>query len=208
MTTVTNADALAIVGALWRALTAGGFTKESPSVSLLHAKRAFDAAWLQSLPLAIGENRAADQEISLLDPHGIERWLDGADVEAAYASQPRTRAYENLGKFGGGWVKDVAISLSAATEFCVSSSSYESRKGDASFDAHLDLWIGLIVQVKGSKRWLLRGDEGQGPLQELVTEAGDVLLMPPDVQHEASPLEYSLHLNFEIFTDRPLLRTE
>lgn len=201
-------DALAVVDALWRVLTAGGFTKESPSVRLLHAKEAFDPAWLQSLPLAVGEKRAASQEVSLLDPHGIERWLYDADVEAAYASQPRTRAYENLGKFGGGWVRDVVIALSAATGFCVSSSSYESREGDASFDAHVDGWIGLIPQVKGSKLWLVRGDNGQGSLQELVTEAGDILLMPPDVEHEASPLEYSLHLNFEIFTDRPLLRTE
>ncbi len=205
MTVVT--DALAVADALWHVLTAGGFTKENPSVRLLHVKRVFDPAWLQSLPLAVGENRAASQEVSLLDPHGIERWLHDADVEAAYSAQPRTRAYENLGKFGGGWVRDVVIALSAATGFCVSSSSYESRKGDASFDAHVDGWIGLIPQVKGSKLWLVRDDHGRGPLQELVTEAGDVLLMPPDVQHEVRTPESSLHLNFEIFTDRPLLRT-
>ena len=204
-TTADMSDEASLVARrLWCVLVASGFSRANPSVSLLHVKGAFDPAWLQSLPMAIGEDRASTQKVSLLSPEGIERQLATTDVEAAYSAQPRTQVCENVGEHGGGWVRAVEIMLAGATEFPVACSAYQSRAGDASFAPHTDRWVGVITQIEGSKRLLIREDEGTEPLRELVLEAGDILIMPPDVEHEASTPEYSLHLNFEIFTDEVL----
>ncbi len=196
---------VAIAGTLWRVVSASGFSRGNPSVRALHVRRALDPEWLRSLPVPIGERRAADQKVSLLSPDGIERWLDDADVEAAYASRSRTRVYEDLGKLGGGWIEDVELLLATATGFSVGCSAYQSLAGDASFGAHVDRWIGVILQIKGSKRFLIRNGR-TGPRQQLIIEAGDVLIMPPTVEHEVSTPESSLHVNFEIFTHLPLTR--
>ncbi|WP_442806368.1 JmjC domain-containing protein [Streptomyces sp. NBC_01317] len=54
---------------------------------------------------------------------------------------------------------------------------YESNAGDLGLIRHVDAWFGVIVQMQGAKRWRIWPDEDSAP-QEMVIEAGDVLLLP------------------------------
>jgi ribosomal protein L16 Arg81 hydroxylase len=82
---------------------------------------------------------------------------------------------------------------------------YESRAGDLNLGAHDDQWDGVIVQIRGAKTWRL-WPETHGQPHELLTRAGDVLLLPQGVTHEVTTPDYSVHLVLAV-TDEPLAVT-
>lgn len=70
----------------------------------------------------------------------------------------------------------------------VSISAYSSRIGSASIGAHQDLWDNVVIQLAGSKRFILKGTE-------VTLRAGDVLSIPYGVTHDVVTLEPSLHIS-------------
>jgi len=81
---------------------------------------------------------------------------------------------------------------------------YESDPGDRNLGAHEDEWLGAIVQTCGAKTWTFWPREG-GDSQELLTQAGDVLLLPRSIKHAVSTPDYSVHLVFAFLTGEPIV---
>ncbi len=84
---------------------------------------------------------------------------------------------------------------------------FESRPGDASLGGHWDAWYGAIVHISGAKAWQIGarppGDTNQ-PAQDIITRAGDILLVPKGLPHAVrTPREpgHSVHLSFALDRD-------
>jgi len=206
MTTTQTDQARTVVRGLWSVVRRSGFSYVNPSAKLLHARRVFDPNWLSSLHLPVGEDKLDNQPVTLMDGHDFDRRAGSREeIKAAQAVRPRTRVYENFGECNSGWIRSAENRLAHQAGFSVGSSVFQSRAGDAAIGRHYDVWIGVIVQFEGAKVWDIWYQDGNTPAK-LITEAGDVLLMPSGVEHAVRTPEHSLHVNFEIFTNEPLAR--
>lgn len=94
----------------------------------------------------------------------------------------------------------------AGCDLNVVATVFQSHVGDESLATHEDAWYGAIVQVSGTKQWWT-GDVPEGgtrPAQQVITRAGDILLLPKGLPHAATtPMEpgHSVHLAFAINRD-------
>lgn len=216
--TPAQSQAAQLTGTLWEAIClAGGTATRTPR----HFGRAFDPAWLTTLPLPVSEARTPGQPVAMLDAAGgqFERYTDSTALHAAYAARPRTRIYEDIG-----WGEDESWAALVSRHLTrlaggpqVSITVYESVAGDAAFTVHRDAWFGVIVQIAGMKRWCLgEGAPGSGSLSgsggiwELTLTVGDVLLLPKGLPHLVTTPDvpgHSIHLVMAIDRDQ-LGRTE
>ncbi|WP_413809679.1 hypothetical protein [Streptomyces sp. OE57] len=171
----------------------------------VHVQQVFDTAWIESVPLPLAEQKAAGQTVALVDGMDFHRKVDQDAIDRAYRERQRTRVYESLDVRSDGWFSVVTHRLTALIGRCVVCTAYESHAGDRNLGAHDDEWLGVITQMWGAKRWLV-WPETTGAPEEIVTRAGDVLILPQGVKHEVntpgSP-GYSVHLVFAI-TDEPV----
>ncbi|MFD9190390.1 JmjC domain-containing protein [Streptomyces phaeochromogenes] len=150
--------------------------------------------------MPLGDERAAGQTVSLADEEGFERGTRAAQLARAYAERPRTRVYESLNVRSDDWFSLVALHLVGLLRRDVVCTAYESCTGDSNLGAHFDQWLGVIVQMRGAKQWRLWPAEGCLS-DTLVTEAGDVLVLPERVTHAVStPARpgHSVHLVFAV----------
>ncbi|MEE1764394.1 hypothetical protein [Streptomyces sp. SP18BB07] len=172
---------------------------------LAHVQRAFEPSWVEGLPLPVGEEKDVEQTVALINGQDFERETDTRAAARAYEKRPRTRVYESLGVRSNGWFSLAEVQLAGLLRRHVICTAYESRTGDSNLGAHEDAWLGVIVQMRGAKRWRLWPDRSRSP-DEIVMRAGDVLILPKHVQHEvetpAAP-GHSLHLLFAV-TDQPI----
>ncbi|MEU4896226.1 hypothetical protein AB0B12_26320 [Streptomyces sp. NPDC044780] len=171
----------------------------------VHLEQVFDAAWIESVPLPLAEQKAAGQTVALVDGMDFHRKVDQDAVARAYRKRRRTRVYESLDVRSDGWFSVVTHRLTVLMGRCVVCTAYESHAGDRNLGAHDDEWLGVITQMRGAKRWLV-WPETTGAPEEIVTRAGDVLILPQGVKHEVNtPISpgYSVHLVFAI-TDDPV----
>jgi hypothetical protein len=166
-----------------------------------HLPRAFNDEWIASLPLP-AEDRAPDRTVTLVDGMDFQRETDEVAIVDAYAERQRTRVFENVQSRSDGWFSLVALHLAGLLRQRVACSVYESRAGDSTLGAHDDEWDGVIVQLRGSKSWRL-WPEPHGQPRELLTRAGDVLLLPRGMKHEVATPDYSVHLALAV-TDEAL----
>lgn len=181
----TEADAaIAIASRLWIAVLRSGGSSSSGTKPAL-VRGVFDPAVLHGLWLPVGANRPAAQTVALAD-RGIdlERFTDPGSLSAAYRNRPRTRVYESMDVRSNGPLSLAALLLSSAAGCKVVCTLYESHAGDATMGEHWDDWFGVIVQLDGEKRWLLRVDPS-GRRESILMQAGDVLLLPRGVRHES-----------------------
>ncbi len=171
----------------------------------VHVQQVFDATWIESVFLPLAEQKAAGQTVALVDGLDFHRRSHKDAVARAYQERQRTRVYESLDLRSDGWFIAVTLQLTAMIRSPVVCSAYESHAGDRNLGPHDDEWLGLITQVRGAKRWLVWPDTTGAP-EEIVTRAGDVLILPQGMKHEVntpgSP-GYSVHLVFAI-TDEPM----
>jgi hypothetical protein len=72
---------------------------------------------------------------------------------------------------------------------------YVSKKDAISFSYHTDRWLGLAVQIKGTKVFKLGNEEKNIKYKML---PGNWLRLDPEDFHKAETLDYSVHLNFAI----------
>jgi hypothetical protein len=158
-----------------------------------HLPGVFDPAWLQTLPLPIGENRPTRQTVSLGRGTQLERFSDEAAVRRAYAREQRTRIYEGVESRSGGWMAEATRYLMKLAGCDVVCTVYESRAGDKTFGPHADGWYGVIVQMYGAKAWQLGEDAGRKDAT-VVVEAGDLLIVPEGLLHDVSTPDYSVHV--------------
>lgn len=149
------------------------------------------------LPL-LDEQKPAAQPVALVDGLRFDRRGTSATLAELYAERPRTRLYESIDFHGQDWYSDTAFRLTHLARCRVVCSMYESAARDATSEAHIDQWDGLILQMRGSKRWVL---PDQPPV---VTQPGDVLVLPRGVHHAVETDAYSVHLVFALVTDEPL----
>ncbi|WP_055548914.1 cupin domain-containing protein [Streptomyces kanamyceticus] len=176
--------------AIWPHLKSGKQPRHVPTV--------FDASWIGSLPLPL---KAGAQPVALIDGLDFHREQDEKVVTAAYQARPRTRAYESVNVHSDGWVSAASLHLAGLLRRHVVCTLYESRAGDRTLGAHDDEWLGVIVQMHGAKRWEL-WPERTGAGHEVLTRAGDVLVLPQGVTHAVSTPEYSVHLVFAVTDER------
>jgi hypothetical protein len=168
----------------------------------VHVQRVFDATWIESVSLPLAEQKAVGQTVALVDGMDFQRKSDKGAVARAYRERKRTRVYESMDVRSDGWFSVVTLQLATMIRRCVICTAYESHAGDRNLGAHDDEWLGVIVQMRGAKRWLVWPRNTDVP-KEIVTRAGDVLIMPQGVKHEVSTPHYSVHLLFAI-TDEPV----
>lgn len=167
---------------------------------LAHVQDVFEPAWLEGLPLPVGEAKAPDQTVALIDGPDFERESDMGAVARAYEDRPRTRVYESLDVRSDGWFSLVSLHLAGLLRRRVICTAYESRAGDRNLGAHVDQWLGVIVQMRGAKRWLIWPTADSSPV-EVVTQAGDVLVLPQGMTHQVNTPEdpgYSVHFLFAV----------
>ncbi len=165
----------------------------------IHFPGMFDPLWLSRLPLPPSE-----RSTSLTNYEGFWR---GDDADAYKDVGARlTRVHESIDTRHSGWYSLVALHLEHLMDCQVRSDMYQSSDGDDSLHPHFDNWLGLITQMSGEKVWTLWEAPGQPPRQ-LITRAGDVLLMPKTVKHAVSTPDSSTHLVFTIMQHKPLLRS-
>ncbi|MER6633692.1 hypothetical protein ABT301_36700 [Streptomyces sp. NPDC000987] len=166
---------------------------------------AFDAAWIESIPVPVAGRKAPGQTVALIDGVDFERGTDPDAVAAAYQERPRTRVYESLHLRSDGWPSLVSPHLARMLGRYVICTAYESQAGDRHLGAHDDQWLGVVVQMRGAKRWLVWPAGPDSP-EEIVMRAGDVLLLPQGMTHEVATPDapgHSLHLLFAV-TDQPV----
>ncbi|MGW6459962.1 JmjC domain-containing protein [Streptomyces sp. NPDC055078] len=128
----------------------------------------------------------------------FQREVTPTAVARAYQERPRTRVYESADARSDGWYGLVALHLARALRHRVICTMYESNTGDSTLGRHHDAWDGVVVQLRGTKHWTLWPDEPRDPL-ELVTETGDLLLLPHGMEHDVSTPGtpgYSVHAVF------------
>ena len=144
------------------------------------------------------------------DRDEFDRHLDGLALRDAYAARPRTRVYENLDRDSErAWYSLAARHLGrlSRSELQVVCSVFESSHGDESLGGHWDAWYGAIVQMNGAKAWEIGESLLGGTRQatrELITQAGDILLLPKGLPHAVRTPEdpgHSIHLAFAIDRD-------
>lgn len=180
------------VGGLWAAVRSADGPRPT-SQDYQHLPGVFDPAWLQTLPLPIGENRPTRQTISLGKAMHLEQLSDEAAIKHAYASEPRTRIYEAIETRSGGWPAEATRYLMKLSGCDVVCTLYESQAGDETLGPHKDQWYGAIVQMRGAKAWRLGEDVGREE-PTVVAEAGDLLLVPEGLEHDVSTPDYSVHM--------------
>ncbi|ASQ94460.1 cupin domain-containing protein [Streptomyces sp. 11-1-2] len=171
----------------------------------VHVQQVFDAAWIESVFLPLAEQKATGQTVALVDGLDFHRRSHRDAVARAYQERQRTRVYESLDVRSDGWFSTVTLQLTAMMHRHVVCSAYESHAGDRNLGAHDDEWLGVIIQMRGAKHWLV-WPEATGAAEEIVTRVGDVLILPQGVKHEVSTPDlpgYSVHLVFAI-TDEPV----
>jgi hypothetical protein len=177
---------------IWSSMQAGLALR---SDELCYHPKAFCAEWLQSLPLPIGKNKPASQVVALVgrdqpSDKSVFRTSDPQKLAAAYNTKPRTRVYESTEVRSGSWLHHLSRLLETQASCRVICTLYESCAVDEPTPAHHDTWFGALVQLRGTKGWRF-GDNLQ---QELVTECGDLLLLPGDVRHAVWTPDNSVHL--------------
>ncbi|MFE2938483.1 hypothetical protein ACFXKG_05315 [Streptomyces sp. NPDC059255] len=168
-----------------------------------HLPHLFETEWTTGLPLPLGEQRTPGQSVALADGTTFHRETDQNRLSAAYKQQPRTRVYESIDARSDGWYSLVATQMARLTRRRIICTMYESNATDYNLGAHYDVWFGVIMQMRGTKAWKISAPQGS---QEIVTKAGDILLLPPNVEHDVTTPEYSVHLVFAI-TGNPMRST-
>jgi hypothetical protein len=159
-----------------------------------------------SLPLPSDPGaRGPAQSVTLVAGDDFQRETDEAATAQQYAAWPRTRVMESIETRSDGWPSLISLRLAGMVRRRVVCALYESRQQDTTMGPHQDHWDGVIVQMRGAKLWRLWTDPSGQP-REVLTRAGDVLLIPRGVEHDVSTPDYSAHLAFAI-TDRPLAGT-
>jgi len=198
------------VGAIW-AVLADADAQARPD-QYVHYPGALDPDWVQRLPVPIGEAQPPGASVALLEKGKdaeFERPPTPSALHAAYRARPRTRVHEDIGRDDpDAWYSVAAGHLGrmAACDLAVTASLFCSRAGDVTFGAHVDAWVGVILQLRGAKIWeigeaLLGGD---GPVAVVMTRPGDVLLIPKYMPHQVdTPRDpgTSLHLAFAVHRD-------
>ncbi|MFE4055010.1 JmjC domain-containing protein [Streptomyces sp. NPDC059096] len=167
-----------------------------------HLPRLFEPDWTARLPLPLAERRPPGQTVALADESRFHREADERSLSIAYSRQPRTRVYESIDARSDGWHSLVSTKMASLTRHRVICTMYESNAIDQNLGAHYDVWFGVIMHMRGAKAWKIWNHPQQDP-EEIVTRAGDVLLLPPHVQHDVTTPEYSAHLVFAI-TGNPI----
>ncbi|MEV0278569.1 cupin domain-containing protein [Streptomyces sp. NPDC050610] len=175
------------------------------SVLTLRHAQVFQAPHVEALHLPVAEQRSPGQTVALMDRTGIYRDADAATVARAYRQRSRLRVYESIHVQSDGWYSVAALHLARLVRRRVILSMYESHADDHALGKHDDEWDGVIVQMRGAKRWQVWPRADSDP-HEVLTRAGDVLLLPRGMPHDVStPGDPggSVHLTFAI-TDEPL----
>ncbi|GHH25764.1 hypothetical protein Srubr_25720 [Streptomyces rubradiris] len=156
-----------------------------------------------SLPLPSDPGaRGPEQSVTLVAGDDFQRETDEAALARRYAARPRTRVMESIETRSDGWPSLISLRLAGMVRRRVVCSLYESHRQDTTMGRHQDHWDGVILQMRGTKRWQLWEDPSGQP-REVLTQTGDVLLIPQGVEHDVSTPDYSAHLAFAI-TDQPL----
>lgn len=188
---------------LWLAACQNGGPVPLQAGAWKHIPGAFQPAWLASLALSIDGRPGSNQTVALVKGDDFDRSAIGADVAIAYSNNPRTQVYESVGARSGGWFAAVDTLLARLFRCEVTSDVYVSNVGDANIGLHRDEWYGIIIQLYGAKQWTLLDPKGVPTV--IMLEAGDVLLLPPDVRHNVSTPHHSMHVVFAVMTHEPLL---
>ena len=184
-----------MVSAIWgQMLPSYGAYQTGSNAMPVHIPEVFDQAWLTSLPLPTGDDRPEKQGVTLMDGGDFQRPTRDT-AENAYRERPRTRVYEGVSLHSGGWYAFAALQLAHMARCRVVSSIFVSNAGDATIPPHVDAWYGVIVQMHGAKLWTLT-PEGATESQNVLTRAGDMLLLPPSVRHAVATPDHSTHMVF------------
>ena len=170
----------------------------------VHLPQVFDKEWMAALPLPTQE-KDPDQTVALVDGFAFHRETDEAAIADAYQARQRTRVYESIHARSDGWFSLVTLHMARLLRRRIICTMYESRAGDRNLGAHDDEWDGLIVQMRGSKSWQL-WPQPHGQPYELLTQAGDVLLLPRGITHGVDTPDHSVHIVLAV-TDEPLAAT-
>ncbi|WP_405755760.1 cupin domain-containing protein [Streptomyces sp. NBC_01411] len=171
-------------------------------MQLAHLPNVFNEQWIASLPIPT-DDKPPGQTVALVDGHAVHREVNEEAVAAAYSERPRTQVFESIHARSDGWYSLVALRLAGLLRNRVVCTMYESRAGDRNLGPHDDQWDGVIVQLRGSKAWRLWPDP-HGQPRDLLTRAGDVLLLPRGIPHEVTTPDHSTHLVLAV-TEEPLV---
>ncbi|SFY48717.1 JmjC domain-containing protein [Streptomyces sp. F-1] len=166
------------------------------SEALLYVPAAMEPSWTERLPLPVGGSRRPVQTVALADGRVFTRVSRAEDLERELAGQPRTQVYESVHLLSGGWIGVTALRLACMLGREVVCTIYQSRREDSTLGPHHDTWDGVVVQMSGTKRWLL-WQEGNDEATEITMRAGDLLIVPRGMRHDVStPAEpgHSIHL--------------
>jgi hypothetical protein len=189
------------VGRLWTLVVANNGPKPSAVVPVV-VRRVFSGEQLNAFNLPIDGDRGATQGVALATEAGLTRPETDALLHQEYVSIPRTRVYESLGSNSDGWFSIAQLMLARLARCAVVVTVYQSSKSDETLGRHIDLWYGVIVQVRGSKTWYMEPPDGEAV--QITLNPGDVLLMPQGVWHDVTTPSESVHLLFALDTNRPL----
>ncbi|MEU5978413.1 cupin domain-containing protein [Streptomyces sp. NPDC047315] len=174
----------------------------------VHIPNRFAPSHLDRLSLPVGADRPPHQPVAFIDsnaPQGFHREITPDAIETADQNRGHTRVYESVDVRSDGWHSQVSTHLARILRRRIAVAVYESQTGDQSLGKHRDAWDGIILQLRGAKRWTL-WPELQGTPKELSTHTGDILIIPQGMQHDVTTPPHpghSLHITFAV-TPTPL----
>ncbi|MFJ4806026.1 JmjC domain-containing protein [Streptomyces murinus] len=167
---------------------------------LRHVPGALDPVWVERLPLPSAPARG--QTVALADRGDFTRVTSAEDLARERAARPRTQVYESVHVSGDSWIGVVALHLAGMLRREVVCSIYQSSTEDSTLGPHYDTWVGVVVQMRGAKEWLIW--QGDGEAEEVVMRVGDVMVVPRGMRHDvrtpADPGD-SAHLVFAVMDE-------
>ncbi|MFE9789233.1 JmjC domain-containing protein [Nocardia salmonicida] len=169
----------------------------------IHIPEAFDRRLVERVSLPTVDNRPDTQTVALVDGLRFDRHNANTSIDAAYADLPRTLVFESINTRSNGWYSIAAIQLARMARCRVVCTMYQSKIGDLNLGAHVDEWFGAVVQVCGAKEWKISTHMGTSPMR-VNTNPGDILLLPPEYEHEVRTRYESTHLVFAFLTEESI----
>lgn len=172
-------------------------------MQLAYVPGVFREEWVTSLPLPRPQGvQRSGSKVTLIDGSHFHREADESALAQQYRARPRTRVMESINSRSDGWHALATLHLARVVRRHIVCSLYESHARDSTLGPHDDEWDGVIVQMRGAKSWRLWPEPSTEP-RELVTRAGDVLLLPRGTTHDVATPNFSVHLTLAM-TNRSL----
>lgn len=149
--------------------------------------------------LASDEKINFNASVAVVDD-GVFQRFTSKDLIPNTDNYRRTRIYESIHLNSAEWPSFCTSQFSRLSRHRIVCGLYVSDEGDKGIGIHKDEWDGVIIQTNGSKNWTIYDDYSNKI--EITLNAGDILFLPKNLNHDVSTNGHSEHLVFAFLSKK------